>query len=285
MLVLVLPLLAVAPASAGSSGLSIAGSFDPGDAALVPTEMLGVTLQVATDASYPPDEWEQGTTMVGLDVDLMRALSATLGLKYVEDNVPFDNIVGGVRADKYQIGNSSIPDTKALETSVNFVDYLRGGESLFAVSRSGATFKDLADLCGLVVGVVRGSVEQSAANAEVAKCPAGTNLSVLAFSSDAKLDGAVHGGQVAVGFVDSEEAGYLVSKSKDVLKLVGDAIDDVSFGLVTAKGPAGKELALALWSALKTLEANGTYQAILAKWGASAEALPLHLITINGATF
>jgi hypothetical protein len=37
-------------------------------------------------------------------------------------------------------------------------------------------------------------------------------------------------------------------------------------------------------AAVKTLVANGTYTAILSKWGVSAGALSSSKITINGAT-
>ena len=46
-----------------------------------------MTWQIATDASYPPDEWMSGTKIVGLDVSIMSAIATTLGAKYDESNV------------------------------------------------------------------------------------------------------------------------------------------------------------------------------------------------------
>ncbi len=271
--------------SAAPPTTSIGGVFSPSDAALVPISLIGTTIRVATDASYPPDEWMRGTSMVGLDPDVMRAIATTLGIKYRESDVPFDDIIVGVKSNRYQIGTSSFPDTKALETSVNFVDYYRGGEAFYAPSGSSVTFQSLASLCGLTVGVVRGTVEQNDANGEVAKCPANSVLTVVDFASDAALNQGVVGGEVAGGFVDSQEAGYLVEKSEGSLTLIGTSIDVAPFGLATAKSGAGVELARALRAALKTLIANGTYGEILTKWGASAGALPARLVVINGASF
>jgi polar amino acid transport system substrate-binding protein len=277
--------LAAVPLPAGAAGRSLRGVYSAPDAALVPIALLGTTIQVATDASYPPDEWMQSTTMRGIDPDLLRAVATTLGLKYKESNVLFDNIIDGVRANKYQIGLSSFPDTKALEASANFVDYLRGGEALYASSSSNVIFKGLASLCGLIVGVTRGSVEQSDVNAEVAKCPGTTELTVIDFASDLDLYDAVLSGEISAGFVDSQEAGYLVEESKGALKLVGRDINGAPLGLATAKSPTGQEFARALRAALKTLVVNGTYQAILDKWGAGAGALPTRAIVLNGASF
>lgn len=270
---------------AGAATHSLRGVYSAPDAALVPIALLGTTLQVATDASYPPDEWMQGTTMKGIDPDLLRAVATTLGLKYKESDVLFDNIIEDVTSNKFQIGASSFPDTKALEASVTFVDYLRGGEALYASSSSNATFRGLASLCGLIVGVTRGSVEQSDVDAEVAKCPSGAELTVIDFANDLDMYDAVLSGEVSAGFVDSQEAGYLVKESKGALKLVGGDVDVAPLGLATAKNTTGEELARALRAALKTLVANGTYQAILEKWGAGAGALPSRSIVLNGASF
>ena len=278
-------LLLAGGTSRASTTPSITGVFNASDAALVPMSLYGTTLQVASDATYPPDEWMRGTTMVGLDPDVMRAVATTLGIKYRENDVPFNNIIVGVRTNRYQVGASSFPDTKALETSVNFVDYFQGGEAFYAPANASVTFKSLASLCGLTVGVVRGTVEQSEADGEVAKCPASAVLSVIDFASDDALNQAVVAGQVAGGFIDSQEAGFLVATSKGSLKLVGNSIDVTPFGLATAESGTGVELARALRAALKTLIENGTYEAILTKWGAAAGALPARLIVINGATF
>src|SRR5487761_2037161 len=78
--------------TAGASSMS--GVYNAKDAALVPAAYKGVTLQVATDASYPPDEYLKGSAIVGFDIDLMKAIAATLGVKYKENNVTFDTIIG-----------------------------------------------------------------------------------------------------------------------------------------------------------------------------------------------
>src|SRR5580698_3095999 len=88
--------------SAGASTTS--GKYNAADAKLVPASFKGKTLQVATDATYPPDESIKGTTMVGFDVDLFKAVATTLGLKESENNVTFDNIIAGISSGRYQVG-------------------------------------------------------------------------------------------------------------------------------------------------------------------------------------
>jgi polar amino acid transport system substrate-binding protein len=275
--------LLLASSPAGAAGAK--ATYNAADAAKIPYTLRGMTWQIATDASYPPDEWMSGTKMVGLDVSIMSAIATTLGIKYVENNVTFSAIVAGIKNGKYQIGNSSFTDTKSLETSVNFVDYFQAGEGVYADSGSPASFKSLSDLCGLTVAVLVNSAEQTTADTEVAKCPSNATLTVHAYRTQAEAEAAVLNGHAQEAFVDSQVAGYLVSISKGRLELVGRAYDAAPFGLATAKSTTGEGLALALRAALRTLVSNGTYAAILAQWGVTRGALPLNKVIIDGATF
>ncbi len=262
---------------------SVKGTYNAADAKLVPSAYQHTTLQVATDATYPPDESMSGTTMVGFDVDLMGAIATTLGVKYKENNVTFDDIIAGIKSGKYQIGNSSFTDEKSREKSVNFVDYFQAGEGIYALSTSTVTFKGLSSLCGLKVAVETGTTEQSDANSEAAKCPSSKKLTVRTFATQTEANAAVLSGQANMGFVDSQVAGYIVSLAGGKFKLVGSAIEVAPYWIATPKTTAGLGLAKAILAAMKTLIANGTYHAILAKWGVTAGALPISKIVLNGA--
>jgi polar amino acid transport system substrate-binding protein len=267
---------------AGASGLT--GTYNAADAKLVPASYKNTTLQVATDATYPPDESMSGTTMVGFDVDFMAAIAKTLGVKYKENNVTFDDIIGGIKAGKYVIGSSSFTDEKSREKSVNFVDYFQAGEGVYALSTSKATFKGLSSFCGMKVAVETGTTEQTDATSEVSKCPASKKLTVRAYPTQTEANAAVLSGQAIFGFVDSQVAGYIVSLAGGKFKLVGNAIEVAPYGIATPKTASGQKLALAIQAAIKTLIANGTYHAILAKYGVTAGALPTSKIVLNGAT-
>jgi polar amino acid transport system substrate-binding protein len=211
-------------------------------------------------------------------------LQDTLGVKYKENNITFDDIIGGIKGGKYAIGNSSFTDEKSREKSVNFVDYFQAGEGVYALSTSTAKFSGLSSFCGLKVAVETGTTEQSDAQSEVAKCPASKKLTVRSYPTQTEANAAVLSGQANFGFVDSQVAGYIVSLAGGKFKLVGNAIEVAPYGIATPKTPNGKKLALAIDAALKTLVANGTYSAILAKWGVTAGAIPVSKMVLNGAT-
>jgi polar amino acid transport system substrate-binding protein len=267
---------------AGASTTS--GTYSAADAKLVPAAYKNTTIQVATDATYPPDESMSGTTMVGFDVDLMAAIAKTLGVKYKENNVTFDDIIAGINSGKYVIGNSSFTDEKSREKQVNFVDYFQAGEGVYALATSKATFTGLPSFCGETVAVETGTTEQADANTEAKKCPSSKKEAVRTFSTQTEANTAVLSGQATFGFADSQVAGYIVSLAGGKFKLVGNAIEVAPYGIATPKSASGLGLAKAIQAAVKTLIANGTYHTILAKYGVTAGALPTGKIVLNGAT-
>jgi polar amino acid transport system substrate-binding protein len=269
--------------SVAAGAASTSGKYNAADAGAVPTTYKGTTLQVATDATYAPDESMKGTKMVGFDIDLMQAVGTTLGLKVAENNVTFDNIIVGITSGKYEIGNSSFTDTKAREKQVNFVDYFQAGEGVYANSSSTVKFKGFKSFCGLKVAVETGTVEQTDAQAAAKKCSSSKKLTILSYPTQTVANTAVLSGQADVGFVDSQIAGYIVSVAKGQFKLLGKAVNVAPYGIATPKSAAGKGLATAIQKALKTLVANGTYGAILKKWGVSSGAIPASKMILNGA--
>ncbi|HSN02947.1 MAG TPA: ABC transporter substrate-binding protein [Acidimicrobiales bacterium] len=268
-----------------ATGLSAGAATKVNAAAakLVPAAYKHMTLQVATDATYPPDEFMQGTKMVGFDIDLMNALAATLGIKIKENSVTFDNILAGIKSGRYQIGNSSFTDNKAREKTNNFVDYFQAGEGVYANATTKVTFKGLKSFCGMTVAVETGTSEHDDAAATAKTCPANKKLTIRTFATQTAANLAVSSGQAKVGFVDSQVAGYIVAQSHGKFKLVGNAVNVAPYGIATAKSANGHALALALQAALKVLEANGTYKSILTKWGVQAGAIPASKMVLNGA--
>jgi polar amino acid transport system substrate-binding protein len=222
-----------------------------------------------------------GTKMVGFDVDFIGAVATTLGIKVKENNVTFDNIIGGIEGGRYQIGNSSFTDTKKREKQVNFVDYFQAGEGVYVLSSSKFAFKGLTSFCGQKVAVETGTTEQT--DAQAVKCSGGKKVTVLSFPTQTEANSAVRSGQAVAGFVDSQVAGYIVSLAKGFFKLTGNPVNVFPYGIATPKTASGLKLAKAIQAATKTLIANGTYAAILKKWGVTSGALTGARIVLNGA--
>ena len=78
---------------------------------------------------------------------------------------------------------------------------------------------------------------------------------------------------------DSPVAAYAVKQSNGMFKVVGQTYGTAPYGLAL---PKGNGMAPAVLAAVKALMADGTYKAILTKWGIEPGAITNP--QINGAT-
>jgi polar amino acid transport system substrate-binding protein len=269
--------------AAVSTSPSSSVSVDAAAVALLPGAIKTKgSLTVAADATYAPNEFigSNGTTVVGMDADLAKALGQVLGLKISVVNQTFDSIIPGITSGKYDLGMSSFTDTKAREKQVDFVDYFVAGTSFFVKASGGPTVNSLADLCGLNVSVEKGTTQQDDATAQSTKCvKAGkkkVNVEVFPDQNGANL--ALSSGRAQVSMADSPVAAYQVKKSNGAFALSGQAYGTAPYGIACPKGGLDN----AILAALKDLIANGTYQRILSTWGIQAGAITTP--AINGAT-
>ena len=257
---------------------------DPTVAVKVPAAVQSKgTLLVATDATYPPMEMfaADGTTIVGVDADLSKALVQTMGLTPKVENATFDTIIPGLDSGKYGMGASSFTDTKARQQKVDFVDYFSAGEAFYVKSGGGVSLSGLDSLCGHSVAVEAGTTEETDAKTQAAACAkkGSGKVTVLVFNNQSEANLAVSSGRADAGFADSQVAGYIVSTSNGMFQLSGSAFAVAPYGLAL---PKGNGMAPAVLAALQTLIKNGVYTQILTKWGVQSGAITTPVI--NGAT-
>ena len=251
-------------------------------AALVPAAVRSKgTLTVAADASYPPNEFigPDGHTIIGMDADLAAALGQVMGLKLNLANAPFDSIIPGLAAKKYDVGMSSFTDTKEREKVVDFVTYYTVFTGFFE-KPGGPKVNGLADLCGLTVSVEKGTTQQDDSTAQSKKCTAAGKkaVKVLVFPDQTGANLALSSGRAQVAMADYPVAVYEVKKTGGQFKLVGKPYGPFPYGIAV---PKGSGLTSPLLAALKVLIADGRYKAILTKWGIQAGAITTP--KINGA--
>ena len=262
-------------AGAAVAPRTTAAAYSATAAKLVPASYKGHTLISAMDASYAPDEsiGPDGTTIVGFDVDLMKGLATTLGISVVAQNVTFDSIIAGIQSGRYASGNSSFTDTKTRQKSVNFVDYFSAGEAFYVKKGTPATFTSLASLCGTSVAVESGTVEESDAQGQTAQCARNKPLSVASNNTQDLANAAISSGHQKVGFLDSQIAAYVVKTSNGAFVLSGKPFAVAPYGIAVAKTTDGLKFAKAIQAALGVMKSNGSYLAILNKWGVAPGAV------------
>ncbi len=268
--------------SATSSASIPTNKADPKVVALVPSKYKNGSITVGTDASYPPMESfaSDGSTIVGADPDIGKALGDVMGVKVNFVNANFDSILPGLSSDKYDLGMSAFTDTKERQQVVDFVTYLTAGTGFYTKADGGVSVSGLSDLCGHSIAAEKGTTQQIDATAQDKKCKAaskpGVDVQVFPDQNGANL--AISSGRAEIGMADSPVAEYIVEQSNGQFKVTGNVYNTAPYGIAMAKGSG---LTKPIQAALKAIIANGTYEKILKKYGIEKGALDNP--QINGA--
>ncbi len=268
----------LATACSSSAGSQPSGTGTKGAVAsverLVPTNYRSTgRLTIATDASYAPNEFfSKSGAIVGMDVDLVKAITATMGLAPRVVNASFDSILPGLASGKYDVGISSFTDTKQRQQTVDFVTYFDAGTAFFARSKDAPQVTGLGSLCGLRVAVEKGTTQEQDASAQSTRCTQAGKpaVSVEVFPDQGGANLALVSGRADVAMADSPLADYQVKQSNGALRLVGPVYGKAPYGIAV---PKGSGLAPAMLAGLEHVMASGQYAKVLGQWGVSSGAI------------
>ena len=237
-------------------------------------------LIVGVNVPYAPNEFKDANgEIVGFDVDLMNAITRTLGLKPEYRETAFEAIIPSVRAQDFNVGMASFTDTAERESLVDFVTYFEAG-TLWA-QRPGSSV-DPANACGLRVGVAYSTIQ------ETEEIPASSDACVdaglapidkVVYVRQDDLTKALIAGEVDAMAADSPVTGFAVKTSGGALEEAGDVTDPQPYGWPVVKGSA---LAESLRQALEHLMKTGEYRTIATMWGVEKGLIDESVI--NGAS-
>ena len=237
----------------------------------------------ANTPNYPPMEYRDPATneLMGLDIDLGKAIAAQLGTEIEWSEIGFEQMVSSLATGRIDIVLSGMSDLPTRRESMDFVDYMRSGAQFYTAAARAGEFKELTDFCGKKIGMSRRTsfpdeaAAWSAKNCEANGKPAlqivGTEGSADARTQlkQGRLDGAVQG---------SETLPYLIQLEPDTYAVVGEPFTEVYQGIAFAK--TAPDLRDAFAGALKSLMDSGEYKTIFDKYGLAGTMLD-HVM-ING---
>jgi polar amino acid transport system substrate-binding protein len=258
--------------NAGGSG-SATVKKDDAIAAELPDKIKSAgKIVFGSDTSYAPAEFvgEDGKTPAGYDVDLANAIGALLGVTVDIQNADFSSIIPGL-GTKYDAGISSFTITAEREQAADFIQYFNAGEA-FAVAKGNPKKLDATDLCGTVLGVQTGTVEDDATGPMNEKCAADGKkaIEILRYTAQSDVTTNLVGGKADVMYADSPIIAYAISQTGGQLEQLGEVINSAPQGITTAKGDP---LAGVLQTAVQQLIDDGTYLKVLQAWGADTGAV------------
>lgn len=239
-------------------------------------------LSVASEIQYPPFETfaEDNKTVLGIDADIAAALGKQLGVELRFASTSFDAIIPGLAAKRYDMAMSAMTDNKTRQKQVDFVDYFGSGGGIMARTADKSKYVTLDDLCGVSVGIAKGTTEVADAEKQSAKCQQEGKAAIDSqiFARQDQMVLALQSGRVAAAMADTPNSAATAQASKGQLVLTGPAYTKSVFGIVVPKGD--DQLAKAIQAALQKIMDDGSYLAILKKYGQENNAITQ--ATING---
>lgn len=270
-LVTVMLLLAACGSSSSSTGstntIPLPGASVPTIAA-PSTLIVPGTLTVGSDTTYPPQEYINTATGKpdGFDVDLITYIAQRMGLKVNVVSAGFDSLIDSLNAKRFDVAISAVTINADREKQVDFVPYFSAGESLLVPKGNPKNITSIDNACGLNVGVQNATVELTDAQTASSACQkAGKpviNLTIL--KDETAVVQLLATKRVDATYQDSPVTDYYILQNGGQFQVGGSVVNAATEGIVLRKGDTA--LFDGVQTALKQLQAAGTYDALFKKW-------------------
>ena len=238
-----------------------AGSKDETSAEAAETEAAkeaaGGKLVMATNAEFPPYEFHDGDSIVGIDAEIAKAIADELGMELEIEDIAFDSIIPEIVSGKADMGLAGMTVTEDRMQSVDFSDtYAKASQKIIVTEDSEIASPD--DLKGVIVGVqlgTTGDIYVSDLEAD--------GTTVERYNKGFEAVQALSQGKIDAVVIDGEPAKTFVAETEG-LKILDESFTDEEYAIAVKKG--NTELLEKINGALKTLKDNGTLDEIVAKY-------------------
>ena len=279
------------PALAQDASIQVpAHQMNPALRAALPQEIRDAgELTSVNNGSFPPYEIVSGTrTMTGASAELQDALGELLGIRIKHETVSgLSSILAGIKAGRYQMAGGPTGDFPDREAQNDFVDFVQEFVVLAVPAGNPKGFKSVVDTCGSRIAVMAGGSAEKVikAQAEACKAQGKPDLQVQSFSDQPSSILAVRSERSDAFFSSMAPLSYFVQQSHGQLELAAvgqeNGFHNLYQGSVVAKG---SPLGPLLLEGYKILVADGTYAAVMKRWGIENNMIKQPGLNLAGST-
>ena len=228
-------------------------------------------LTVYTEAGFAPYEFVYNNDIVGVDIEIMKAVADKIGVELDVQDTNFDSIIGGVQSGKVNAGAAGITITAERLESVDFSQPYTQTEQYVIVPVDNDTIKFVEDLAGKNVGVQNGTtsdllVEELISNGKMAGATLTPyNTPAMAAAAIGKIDAVVTDKLTAEIIINNNEG----LKAFSLTNSDGSPVAEIEkYGICVAKG--NEDLLAVINEVLDELIAAGKISAWEQEYSAKA---------------
>jgi polar amino acid transport system substrate-binding protein len=232
------------------------------------------SFRLTVSSTYAPMEYRDPATneLAGLDIDLATEIAQRLSLKIVWSETAFAEIIPALQTRRADFVISGITDRLSRRETADFVDYLKTGPQFFVLTPSST--QTAIDLCGKKVGTTRSTIfPLEIEKWSKANCEAAGKLAVQFVPGENPIDvrNQLKQGRIDAAVQGSETLPHALKKEPGKYRVVGGPFSSGYQGIMFRKDDTA--LRQVVMDVLATMIADGAYQAILAKWDLTANAV------------
>lgn len=219
----------------------------------------GKTYTIATDTTFAPFEYRDNGQLVGIDMDLIRAIADEEGFSVNIQSLGFNAALQAVNSGTADMAIAGASITDERKQMYDFSDpYFDSGVQMAVPKNS--DISSYEDLRGKTVAAKTGAEGESFAKSIADQY----GFSVYSVDQASTMYQLVASGQAVAVFDDYPVIAYGITQGQD-LKIVTDMEKGNSYGALVAKGK-NQDLLAAFNEGLAKLKENGQYDQIMAKY-------------------
>lgn len=212
-------------------------------------------LKMATNAEFPPYEYYDGTQIVGIDVDLAKAIASDMGYKLEIIDMDFGSIISAVQTGKADIAVAAMSVTEEKLQQIDFTNTYATASQLIIVPED-STITSASDLCGKRIGVqIFTTGDIYAGDIE--------DATIERFNKGFEAIDALKDGRVDAVVIDSEPA-KVFTEENEGLKIIDEPLTEEEYAIGVAKG--NTKLLKSLNKSIEKLIESGKIDEIKAKY-------------------
>ena len=222
------------------------------------------TYKVGTEPTFPPfDTTDEEQNIVGLDMDLIKAIGEDQGFEVTFENLTFDGLVPALKAGNIDIIAAGMnKDDPERQKQVDFSDAYYESKLMVAVTEDNNTIKSVDDLTpDMKVAAQTGTTGATKTQelADEGKIAEAVILDGLDTAMMQLLNGDV---QAVINDKPVTEA--YMKKQPDKIKMVGEPLNAENYGFAVQKG--NTELLEKINAGLANIKEDGTFDKLVDEW-------------------